>query len=203
MSELGEKVILPNPSLKGGFSLEQLLVRRRSIREYPDKALTLTEVGQLLWSAQGITHSQGFRSAPSAGALYPLELYIVAGQVDGLPSGVYHYQVQQHQLLKISDTDIRKDLAKAALSQSWVNNAAAVIVFTADYDRTTRKYGKRGKRYVHIEVGHAAQNLFLQSEALELATVVVGAFNDKKVISVLGVADDLQVLLLMPVGRKN
>lgn len=202
MSEQGEKVILPDPSLKGGFSLEQLLVRRRSIREYPDKALTLTEVGQLLWSAQGITHSQGFRSAPSAEALYPLELYIVAGQVDGLPSGVYHYQAQQHQLLKISDADIRKNLAEAALSQPWVNNAAAVIIFTADYGRTTRKYGKRGKRYVHIEVGHAAQNLFLQSEALELATVVVGAFNDKEVISVLDVSDNLQALLLMPVGRK-
>lgn len=203
MSEQGEKVILPDPSFKGGFSLEQLLARRRSIREYADKALTLTEVGQLLWSAQGITHSQGFRSAPSAGALYPLELYIVAGQVDGLPSGVYRYQAQQHQLLKISDADIRKNLAEAALSQPWVNNAAAVIVFTADYDKTTRKYGKRGKRYVHIEVGHAAQNLFLQSEALELATVVVGAFNDKEVISVLGVPNDLQALLLMPVGRKK
>ena len=202
MSEQGEKVVLPGPSHMGKHSLEQLLSKRRSIREYSDNALTLIEVGQLLWSAQGITHPQGYRTAPSAGALYPLELYVVAGNVDGLPGGVYHYQPQQHQLRKISDADVRKKLSKAAHSQTWVKAAAAVIIFTADYDRTTRKYGKRGKRYVHIEVGHAAQNLFLQSEAMELATVVVGAFNDHEVIKILGISDDLEALLLMPVGRK-
>lgn len=202
MAEQGEKVVLPAPSHMGKHSLEQLLSERRSIREYPDKDLSLIELGQLLWSAQGITHPQGYRTAPSAGALYPLELYVAAGKVDGLPGGVYHYQPQQHQLRKISDADVRKKLAKAARSQSWVKDAAAVVIFTADYDRTTRKYGKRGKRYVHIEVGHAAQNLFLQSEAMELATVVVGAFSDDEVIKVLGIPDDLEALLLMPVGRK-
>lgn len=202
MSDQGDKVVLPDPSRTGKHSLEQLLSQRRSIREYPEKALTIAELGQLLWSAQGITHQRGFRTAPSAGALYPLELYVAAGLVDGLPAGVYHYQPQQHQLEKISDADVRKKLSKAALSQPWVKDAAVVVVFTADYDRTTVKYGKRGLRYVHIEVGHAAQNLFLQSESLGLATVVVGAFNDRDVSKVLGMPDDLDALLMMPVGKK-
>jgi SagB-type dehydrogenase family enzyme len=202
MADQGGKVMLPDPSVKGEHSLEQLLSKRRSIRDYPDKALSLPELGQLLWSAQGITHSRGFRTAPSAGALYPLELYVVAGQVENLAHGIYHYQPHQHQLQKISDTDVRKKIAKAALSQTWVKNAAAVIVFTADYDRTTIKYGNRGERYVHIEVGHAAQNLFLQSEALNLATVVVGAFHDNEVNNILGIPGYLKPLLLMPIGRK-
>ncbi|MGD8925426.1 MAG: SagB/ThcOx family dehydrogenase [Thioalkalispiraceae bacterium] len=202
MAEQGNKVKLPDPSLKGGVSIEQLLVQRRSIREYPDKPLTLTEVGQLLWSAQGITDVLGLRTAPSAGALYPLELYLVVGRVEGLASGVYHYQPHQHSLLRISDVDVQADLSEAALSQTSVAQAAAVIVFAAEYARTTKKYGKRGIRYVHIEVGHAAENLFLQAEALSLATVVVGAFDDEIVSETLGLADELQVLLLMPVGNK-
>ena len=202
MAEQGETVVLPEPSHKGGDSLEQLLAKRRSVREYPDKALSLAELGQLLWSAQGITHAQGLRTAPSAGALYPLELYVVAGQVDGLTSGVYHYRPQQHQLRQLTDKDVRNKLAKAALSQQWVKTAPAVIVFTADYDRTTGKYGQRGKRYVHIEVGHAAENLFLQAEALDLATVIVGAFDDRDVSKILTLPDHLDALLLMPVGTK-
>jgi SagB-type dehydrogenase family enzyme len=202
MSQQGDKIKLPDPSLKGGYSLEELLMKRRSVREYSNKALTLAEVGQLLWSAQGVTHSYGFRTAPSAGALYPLELYVVVGQVEGLASGIYHYQPVPHQLTKISDKDVRQELSNAAHSQDSVEQAAAVVVFTADYDRTTGKYGKRGKRYVHIEVGHAAENMFLQAEALALATVIVGAFSDQDVEKIVGVPDELQALLLMPVGRK-
>ena len=178
MSQQGDTFKLPAPSLKGEHSLEQLLAQRRSRREFANTTLILAELGQLLWSAQGITDSQGLRTAPSAGALYPLELYVVAGRVEGLPVGVYHYQPHPHHLRKISDQDIREKLAEAALSQTWMENAAAVIVFAADYARTARKYGQRAERYVHIEVGHAAQNLFLQAEALSLATVVVGAFSD-------------------------
>ena len=202
MAQLSENVALPEPSVTGSTSLEQLLIQRRSIRDYQTTALELAEIGQLLWAAQGITHLQGLRTAPSAGALYPLELYVVAGHIEDLAQGVYHYDPRHHQLMKTSDGDLRVSLTRAALSQGWMKHASAIIVITADYERTTKKYGKRGKRYVHIEVGHAAQNLFLQSESLGLATVVVGAFNDDEVARVLRLPADLQPLLLMPVGRK-
>lgn len=202
MIHASENVALPKPSLDGKTSFERLLAERRSIRDYPDTTLRLTEVGQLLWAAQGITHSQGFRTAPSAGALYPLELYVVTGRVENLAKGIYHYNPKHHQLVKMGENDIRNALARAALSQTSVKDTAAVIVFTADYERTTGKYGKRGIRYVHMEVGHAAQNLFLQSGSLGLVTVVVGAFNDDEVAKILQLPAELQPLLLMPIGRK-
>ncbi len=202
MAQPGENVALPEPSVTGSTPLEQLIAQRRSIRDYQTTAVDLAEIGQLLWAAQGITHLQGLRAAPSAGALYPLELYVVTGHIEGLAQGVYHYEPRHHQLMKTSDGDLRDALTRAALSQDWMKHAPAVIVITADYDRTSRKYGKRGQRYVHIEAGHAAQNLFLQSESLGLATVVVGAFNDDEVVRVLRLPADLQPLLLMPVGRK-
>lgn len=203
MAQSSENAALPEPSVTGSTSLEKLIAERRSIRDYQTTELELSEVGQLLWAAQGITNMQGLRAAPSAGALYPLELYVVTGLVEGLAQGVYHYDPGQHQLMKTSDGDLRDALTRAALSQSWIKNASAIIVFTTDYERTTRKYGERGKRYVHIEVGHAAQNLFLQSQSLGLATVVVGAFNDDEVARVLRLPAELRPLLLMPVGRKQ
>ena len=202
MAQPSEIITLPEASMTGSTSLEQLLAQRRSIRDYQITALELTEIGQLLWAAQGITHFNGLRTAPSAGALYPLELYVVTGRIEGLSQGVYHYDARHHQLIKTSDGDRRDALTQAALSQDWIKPASTIIVFTADYERTTRKYGKRGKRYVHIEVGHAAQNLFLQSESLGLATVVVGAFNDEEVTRALRLPADIRPLLLMPVGRK-
>jgi SagB-type dehydrogenase family enzyme len=200
MAQSAETVSLPKPALVGERSLEHLLSRRRSVREYPDAAIELGEIGQLLWAAQGI-HPQGYRTAPSAGALYPLELYSVAGAVQGLESGVYRYESKGHRLVKTGSGDQRKDLARAALSQAWVQEAAAVVVFAAVYERTMQKYGKRGVRYVHMEVGHAAENLFLQAGALNLATVVVGAFNDDEVAELLQLPADVEPLMLMPVGR--
>ena len=195
-------ISLPKPVTSGEQSLETLLQQRRSVREYREAALDLSALGQLLWAAQGTTDPQGFRTAPSAGALYPLELYVVAGNVDGLTPGVYHYHPDTHQLQQTNPGDLRDILARAAHGQSWVKAAAAVVVFTAVYDRTTRKYGERGIRYVHMEVGHAAQNLFLQAQALGLATVVVGAFEDDAVATALKFPDDRQALMLMPVAEK-
>ena len=202
MAQPGENVALPEPSVAGSTSLEQLLAQRRSIRDFQSSELELAEIGQLLWAAQGITHSQGYRTAPSAGALYPLELYVVTGRIEGLAHGVYHYDPGDHQLKRTSEGDLRDALTRAAFSQNWMKSAAAVIVFAADYARTSRKYGKRAKRYVHIEAGHAAQNLFLQAESLCLATVIVGAFSDDEVARVLRWPADLKPLLLMPLGRK-
>ncbi len=195
-------ITLPEPVISGETPLETLLQRRRSVREYRKAALDLASVGQLLWAAQGITDPEGLRTAPSAGALYPLELYVVAGHVEGLPPGVYHYHPDRHRLQQTRSGDRRDRLALAAHGQSWVSQAAAVVVIAAVYERTTRKYGDRGIRYVHVEVGHAAQNLFLQAEALGLGAVVVGAFEDDAVAGVLDLPGEAKPLLLFPVARK-
>jgi SagB-type dehydrogenase family enzyme len=183
-------------------SLEGLLNQRRSVRDFADLPLGLAEVGQLAWAAQGETHGDGLRTAPSAGALYPLELYVVAGAVDGLEPGVYRYRPQAHSLEATGEGDRRSALARAALGQSWLSEAAAVFVFAAVYERTAWKYGTRAERYVHMEVGHAGQNLFLQAEAQGLGTVVVGAFDDAEVARVVGLPPDQRPLSLMPVGKK-
>jgi SagB-type dehydrogenase family enzyme len=198
-----KSIALPDVVISGEQSLPQLLRQRRSVRDYQDLPLGLAEIGQLLWAAQGITHPQGLRTAPSAGALYPLELYVVAGRVANLASGVYHYDPGQHQLTMTISGDRRKTLARAALGQTWINDAAAVVVFSAVYKRTTRKYGERGERYVHIEVGHAAENLLLQAEALGLGTVVVGAFDDEALARLLNLPADAEPVIVIPVGKKN
>ncbi len=196
-------VDLPPPVFKGDKSLTQLLQQRRSLREYSREALSLSDVGQLLWAAQGITHPRGLRTTPSAGALYPLELYVVAGNVSGLEQGVYHYHIQQHRLERQITGDKRIGLGRASRWQTWMAKAPVIIVFCADYERTARKYGLRAKRYVHMEVGHAAQNLFLQAEDLGLATVVVGAFDDAVVGELLALPKEIVPLSFMPVGRKR
>lgn len=202
MAEPNEQIKLPKPELTGKQSVELLLQQRRSVRSYKKSALNLTEVGQLLWSAQGVSGAQGLRTAPSAGALYPLKLFVVVGDVNELSSGIYQYNPEEHSLLKTANGDLRKSLQKAALNQSCIVDAAIIFVFTANYQRTTWKYGDRGVRYVHMEVGHAGQNLFLQAEAMHLGTVVVGAFDDDEVREVLNLDSDLQPLSLMPVGRR-
>ena len=202
MAESNEHIKLPNPRTMGEQSVEMLFKQRRSVRSYQKSPLNLAEVGQLLWSAQGISDAQGLRTAPSAGALYPLKLFVVVGDVNELSPGIYQYNPKDHSLLKTANGDLRKSLKKAALDQTCVGDAAIIFVFTAIYQRTTWKYGKRGVRYVHMEVGHAGQNLFLQAEGLGLGTVVVGAFDDDEVREVLNLDTDVQPLSLMPVGRK-
>jgi SagB-type dehydrogenase family enzyme len=202
MAQTGQ-IVLSTPVTSGPRPLEALLSQRRSMREFDHQPLALADVGQLAWAAQGVTHRYGWRTAPSAGALYPLELYLVAGRVDGMEPGVYRYRPQAHSLEMTGDDDCRAALARAALGQSWLADAAAIFVFTAVYERTARKYGGRAERYVHMEVGHAGQNLFLQAEARGLGTVVVGAFDDAAVAQVLGLPADHRPLSLMPVGRKQ
>lgn len=195
-------VELPSPVLDGKKSLGQLLQQRRSVRDYSSDALSLSDLGQLLWAAQGITHPRGLRTAPSAGALYPLELYVVAGNVSGLEAGVYHYQIHKHRLALHVAGDKRQALGQAAYMQTWLSKAPVVFVFSADYKRTSKKYGKRAKRYVQMEVGHAAQNLFLQAEDLGLGSVVVGAFFDEEVAELLQLPSGFAPLALMPAGKK-
>ena len=193
---------LPKPRYDSEVSLEQSLLQRRSVRSYAEQAMTLPEVSQLLWAAQGITDPGGLRTAPSAGALYPLEIYVLVGNVQGLPSGVYRYEPGRHQLVKTMDGDRRDGLASAALGQDCVKEGAVAFVFTAVYERTTGKYGDRGIRYVHIEVGHAAQNLCLQATAMGLGAVTIGAFYDERVAELLDLPEKEQPLYIIPVGRK-
>jgi SagB-type dehydrogenase family enzyme len=197
----GEEIALPEPQYESDTSLEETLRQRRSIRDYGGGTLTLEEVGQLLWAAQGITNERGYRTAPSAGALYPLELYVVVGEVKGLSPGVYHYDPQDHALERMLDGDQRQALASEALGQAPVRRGAIDIVFTGIYERTTYKYGERGRQYVHMEAGHAAQNVYLQCVSLDLGTVVVGAFQDEGVQDVLELPEKRVPLYIMPVGR--
>jgi len=194
---------LPEPRYDSNVSIEQSLLLTRSIRSYTDESLTLQELSQLLWAAQGVTDPKGFRTAPSAGALYPLELYVVAGDVQGLSPGVYRYDPDEHVLVRTMEGDKRAELAEAAVWQDFVGEGAIVIVFTAVYERTTVKYGDRGIRYVHMEAGHAAQNLCLQAAAMDLGVVTVGAFYDEEVVKLLNLPGDEQPLYIIPVGRKQ
>jgi SagB-type dehydrogenase family enzyme len=199
--ERDQEIVLPKPSVDGDVSLESAIHERRSVREFSKQSLSLDDIAQLLWAAQGVTSRDGGRTAPSAGALYPLELYLVAGNVDSLPAGVYHYRSEGHRLRHISDGDLRDALAAAALDQSWVRRAPVVLLFAGVYERSAGKYGQRARRYTHIEVGHAAQNVYLQAVARNLGTVIVGAFQDAEVQEVLGLPEDHTPLALMPVGH--
>jgi len=205
-------IILPSPRLEGKVSLEETIVRRRSVRRYRRELLELSQLSQILWSAQGTTGSGRLRAVPSAGATYPLDVFVVVGEQgvivreskqtpEKLQSGVYHYEADSHSLSLHKAADLRPDLAKASLDQEFIIDAPVDIVLCALYDRTSRRYGKRGERYVHMEVGHAGQNIHLQAVALGLATVEVGAFRDEEVREVLGLEEQVKPLYIMPVGR--
>ncbi len=196
-----QEIVLPDPSAGGDVSVESAIGQRRSIRRFSNQPLSLEDVAKLLWAAQGITSRDGFRTAPSAGALYPLELYVVVGEVDSLAAGVYRYRPEGHRLRHVADGDFRKPLAAAALNQGWVRRAPAVLMITGVYERSAEKYGQRARRYTNIEVGHAAQNVYLQAVALGLGTVIVGAFHETEVQELLGLPTEHVPLALMPVGH--
>lgn len=186
------------------MSVEEAILRRRSRRSYTDEPLSLHDISQLVWAAQGITEpATGKRAAPSAGATYPLEVYVVVGTngVTGLADGVYRYNPVKHQLENVLKGDLRSDLADAALGQDWVREAPVNIVIAAVYERTTGRYGDRGIRYVHMEAGHVGQNLYLQAEARGLGVVVVGAFHDDQVQKLLRLPADEKPLYIIPVGH--
>jgi SagB-type dehydrogenase family enzyme len=196
-------IALPPPQLKGTISLPEALQARRSVRRYSTAPLTLEEVAQLAWAAQGITSQRGFRTAPSAGALYPLELYLVASRVGGLEPGLYHYLPSQHALQQLSKDKLQTKLAIAAYNQRALRKAAATFVITGVKQRTARKYRGRAERYVYIEAGHAGQNLLLQATALGLGGVIIGAFVDNAVSEVLGLGEGEQAISLLAVGKRD
>lgn len=207
----GTPVPLPEPKRDGGFSVEKALQQRRSVREYLDASLSLEDVSQLLWSAYGVTEKienappylrGGLKTAPSAGALYPLEIYLVAGKVTGLPAGVYLYKPESHSLLKVREGDVRDPLCQACLGQTMVRKAPVSLVYSAVYGRTTKKYGPRGReRYVCMDLGHSAENVYLQATALKMGTCAIGAFTDLKLRLVTNMTQEEAPLYVMPVGK--
>ena len=193
---------LPEPNLTGHVTLEEALLRRRSIREYLDAPLSIPEISQLLWSAYGITSPDGYRTAPSAMALYPLEIDLVAGCVEGMNTGVYRYSPAGHQLHESLEGDLREAVSNTTFDQPFVAQGAGILVFSAVYERTCAKFGEEGRKLVHMDLGHAAQNVHLQAVSLRIGTVVVAAFRPTEVKQVLSLGADEEPLYLMPLGRE-
>lgn len=198
-----ERIQLPVLKTEGGMPLYAALRSRRSVREFAPTPLTLDQISRMLWAAQGVTHGDGLRTAASAGALYPLELALVVGESDELPAGVYRYRPHRHGLERAVSTDVRSALAAACGGQECVGDAPAVLVFAAAYRRTTRKYGERGLRYVHIEAGLAAQGVSLAAVGLGLGTVVIGAFDDTKVSRLIASPAHHRPVVLMCIGKER
>jgi len=193
---------LPSPNYDGNTSIEKALLDRRSVRNYSEGQLILSELSQILWSAQGITDkTDGLRTSPSAGALYPLEIYIAAANVKSLEPGLYKYNPHDHTIALISEGDIRDDISNASLKQGAITNSSAIIIITAFYERTSVKYGKRAERYVFMEAGHAGQNIYLQCVSLGLGTVMIGAFQDETLKKVLNLSLNEFPLALYPIGK--
>jgi SagB-type dehydrogenase family enzyme len=194
---------LPKPRLKGEVSVEQAIKHRRTIRSYLSKSLTLEQLSQIFWAAQGITEDRGYkRAAPSGGALYPMDIYAVVGDngVQGLKAGIYHYDPHKHAALLVTEGDLREGVARASFSQMWMARAPLNLVVTSEYSRITSKYGSRGKRYAMIEAGHVGQNIFLQAESLGLRAGIVGAFHDNEVFRIMKINRSHEPLLILPVG---
>lgn len=194
---MAKEIKLPKPKEKGLTSMEETLNQRRSVRDYKKGPLSLEEISQILWAASGKNLYR--RTSPSAGATYPLEIYLAAGEVEGLEPGLYQYSYSRHSLERIKEQDIRERLARATLGQGMIEEAPIDIIVAADYGRTTGHYGQRGIRYVHMEVGHVGQNISLQANALSLGTVMIGAFEDKQVKEILGIKEE--PLYIIPVGK--
>jgi len=203
-SFVGSVLVLPPPRLKGAMSVEEAIHKRRSKRDYSDEPITLEELSQLLYSAQGISEpANRLRTAPSAGGTYPLEIYVVVkeGGCATLEAGTYRYDPSQHALERSSRGDIHMELTAASLDQAWVRDAAINIIVAAVYERTTGRYGDRGVRYVHMEVGHAGQNIYLEATSLGLGTVVIGAFHEDQIQGLLNLSENCKPLYVIPVGR--
>jgi len=202
--------ILPSPKTDGDISVEKALMNRRSHRHFQNSEISAEQLSQILWAAYGITNPMpnypflkgGLRTAPSAGGLYPFEIYVAVGKVENIESGVYKYISQEHKIIRTIDKDIRDELCAAALGQEMIKDAPVTVIYSAIFSRTTNKYGARGReRYVCMDLGHSAENIYLQVEALHLGTCAIGAFIDNKLSQILQLPTEEEPLYLMPVGH--
>ena len=202
---IAAEIVLPSPSNKGTVSVEEALKARRTHRSFQSRPLTLKQFSQILWGAYGVTdqkYGSFLKTAPSAGALYPLDIYGVVGHsgVETLAAGIYHFRPETHTVELVKQGDLRAEVAGHALRQMWMAKAPLMLVITGDYNRSSMKYGPRGVTYTHIEAGHVGQNIFLQAEAIGLKAGIVGAFNNRSVITTMGLPPSHDPLLIMPVG---
>lgn len=203
-----QEIILPQPVLKGTMSVEEALHKRRSIRSFSNKPLTIEQIAQLLWATYGVTSNYGnvyFKTAPSAGATYPLEIYLLVNTpTKELKEGLYKYNPVKHSVNLIKTGNIKTELSKAAYNENMIEEAPICIIITAIYSRTTRRYGERGRdRYVCMDAGHAGQNIYLQATALGLSTCAIGAFDDDIVAKVLNLPPEETPLYVFPIGIKK
>ena len=196
-------VALPKPDLTGRVTLEQAVSQRRSVREYAPGALTLAEVSQLMWVAQGITGPDGKRATPSARAVYPLQVWLVAHEVAGLPAGIYRYEPKEHALALVAAGDARDSVAAAARGQAAIQRAAAVVAILGDSALAAAKFRGNADRWLGMEAGFVVQDVYLEATALGLGTVMVGGFEESAVRRALGVPSGWEALGLMPVGRRK
>lgn len=187
------EIKLPKPNIKDNKNLNECIYHRKSVRNFQEQGIELVKISQILWAAQGIKNNH--RTIPSAGATYPLELYLTYKK-----KGLFYFNFKKNILKQIIDIDISNILAKSALNQMFIYNAPINIIICADYSRTCIRYGNRGFRYVHIEVGHCAQNIHLEAVALDLGSVPIGAFKDEEVKKVLNLPENLTPLYIISIG---
>ena len=202
--------ILPSPITDGAVSVESAMAKRRSQRNYIDKSISAEQLSQILWAAYGVTEltpdrpsvKGGFRTAPSAGALYPFEIYAIVSKVNGIEAGAYRYDPIEHKIIRTIDKDIREEFSAAAVGSVFIKDAPVILFYSAIFSRMTVKYGDRGReRYVCMDLGHSAQNVYLQAEALNLGTCAIGAFSDNRISRLMQLAEDEEPLYIMPVGH--
>ncbi|MCK4285304.1 MAG: SagB/ThcOx family dehydrogenase [Candidatus Lokiarchaeota archaeon] len=187
------EIKLPKPILEGNKSLEECIYERESVRKYQDKAIEIEKISQILWAAQGKKGQK--RTVPSAGATYPLEIYVTLKD-----KGYFHYDFKNHALKLVTEDIIGEKLAEESWNQKFIEEAYLNIIICADYSRTTKRYGERGIRYVHMEVGHCAQNIHLEAIALGLVSVPIGAFQDNNVKKVMKLPANIDPLYIIPIG---
>jgi SagB-type dehydrogenase family enzyme len=202
---MAAEIALPSPSYKGTVSVEEALKARRTHRSFQSRPLTLKQFSQILWGAYGVSaqkYGSFLKTAPSAGALYPLDIYGVVGEggVETLTPGIYHFRPENHAVELVKEGDLRAQVARHALQQMWMAKAPLMLIITGEYNRSSIKYGPRGVTYTHIEAGHVGQNIFLQTEAIGLKAGIVGAFDNRGVVTTMGVPPSHDPLLIMPVG---
>ena len=200
-----KRLSISPPFQKGGKPIWETIARRRSMREFSPQPISLPELSQLLWATQGITvkaWGYDFRAVPSAGALYPIDTYVLVNRVESISAGIYHYDVEEAQLVLLREGNYGSEASEAALGQELVADAGAVFVWTAMVERSKWKYRERAYRYIYMDVGHIGQNLYLAATALGLGCCTIGAFYDEEVDRLIGVDGKREISVYMgAVGR--
>jgi len=203
--ENSTEIKLPAVQLPSSKPLVKTIQQRHSWRRFKNIPLKEDQISLILWAATGKridALTAATRTIPSAGATYPLEVFLLVGRqgVSGLNPGFYQYIVDNHSLISVSNEDLRQELANSCLGQDFIKEAPVSLIIAVVYNRTTSRYQERGVRYVHIEVGHSCQNIYLIVQDLGLATVEVGAFDDQRLKNLLKLRKEIEPLIIMPIG---